>query len=322
MAGRRGVIRLGSFAKTLGPVLRLGWLEADPDLINTLAGREQLVSGGALNHLTSLAVSMLMGDGRYERRLSWLRGQLRLRREALVAALRSGLGESVTVNRPTGGFFVWLTFEQRRSEAALLAVADRAGVAVASGSRFGSAVGAHLRLAYSLNPPDRLAEAGREARRRLDKGGNPSMTTSVAGSLRGYSLPLSPSGTSARLTPPPWHFSGEVVMVDYHVDRAAAARFLPPELDPGADPGQAAAVFTHWQWCSEAGCRECRSSPARCIRPGRCASARRGPWAPRRAPTTAPPRQATAASCAPPKPTAPSAHSRSTPSDAASTCPS
>ncbi|WP_416520570.1 aminotransferase class I/II-fold pyridoxal phosphate-dependent enzyme [Streptomyces achromogenes] len=159
LAGRRGVIRLGSFAKTLGPGLRLGWLEAEPELINTLAGRGQLVSGGALNHLTSLAVSMLMGDDRYERRLSWLRGQLRLRREALVAALRSGLGESVTVNRPVGGFFVWLTFEQRRSEAALLAAADRAGVAVAPGSRFGSAVGTHLRLAYSLNPPDRLAEA-------------------------------------------------------------------------------------------------------------------------------------------------------------------
>ncbi|MFI0187086.1 aminotransferase class I/II-fold pyridoxal phosphate-dependent enzyme [Streptomyces sp. NPDC017082] len=159
LAGRQGVIRLGSFAKTLGPGLRLGWLEAEPGLIDTLAGRGQLVSGGALNHLTSLAVSMLMGDGRYERRLSWLRGQLRLRREALVAALRSGLDESVTVSRPAGGFFVWLTFDPRRSEAALLAAAGRAGVAVAPGSRFGSAVGTHLRLAYSLNPPDRLAEA-------------------------------------------------------------------------------------------------------------------------------------------------------------------
>ncbi|WKX74044.1 enduracididine biosynthesis enzyme MppR [Streptomyces sp. XD-27] len=79
------------------------------------------------------------------------------------------------------------------------------------------------------------------------------MTSSVVSSLRGYSLPLSPSGTSATLTPPPWNFSGEVVMVDYHVDPAAAARFLPPELDPGTDPGQAAAVFAHWQWCSEPG---------------------------------------------------------------------
>ncbi|MCX5208781.1 aminotransferase class I/II-fold pyridoxal phosphate-dependent enzyme [Kitasatospora sp. NBC_00240] len=159
LAGRRGVIRLGSFAKTLGPGLRLGWLEAEPDLIRTLTERGQLVSGGALNHLTSLAVTMLMGDGRYDLRLTWLREQLRLRSEALVAALRAGLGESVTVDRPAGGFFVWLTFDPRRSEASLLAAADRAGVVVAPGSRFGSAPGTHLRLAYSLNPPDRLAEA-------------------------------------------------------------------------------------------------------------------------------------------------------------------
>ncbi|HEX6342488.1 enduracididine biosynthesis enzyme MppR [Umezawaea sp.] len=66
----------------------------------------------------------------------------------------------------------------------------------------------------------------------------------------GYSLPLSPSGQSSMITPPPWHFSGEVVMVDYRVDPEAAARFLPPGLTPGADPGAAAAVFARWQWCS------------------------------------------------------------------------
>ncbi|MEV4428221.1 aminotransferase class I/II-fold pyridoxal phosphate-dependent enzyme [Streptomyces sp. R-07] len=160
LAGRRGVIRLGSFAKTLGPGLRLGWLEADPDLVGTLTRRGQLVSGGALNHLTSLAVALLIGDGRYDRRLSWLRQQLRVRRETLVAALRAGLGESVTVNRPSGGFFVWLTFDgPRRTETSLLAAAGRAGVEVAPGSRFGTVTGTHLRLAYSLNSPDGLAEA-------------------------------------------------------------------------------------------------------------------------------------------------------------------
>ncbi|MFJ8755086.1 aminotransferase class I/II-fold pyridoxal phosphate-dependent enzyme [Streptomyces sp. NPDC102441] len=159
LAGRRGVIRLGSFAKTLGPGLRLGWLEAEPGVVGTLTGRGQLVSGGSLNHLTSLAVAMLMGDGRYDLRLSWLRDQLRLRRDTLVAALRAGLGDSVTVDRPAGGYFVWLAFDPRRSEASLLDAAGRAGVAVAPGSRFGSAAGTHLRLAYSLNSPDRLADA-------------------------------------------------------------------------------------------------------------------------------------------------------------------
>ncbi|MEU9885459.1 enduracididine biosynthesis enzyme MppR [Sphaerisporangium sp. NPDC051011] len=66
----------------------------------------------------------------------------------------------------------------------------------------------------------------------------------------GYSLPISPSGQASMLTPPPWHFSGEVIMVEYRVDPAAAERFLPPGLTLGADPGAAAAVFAEWQWCS------------------------------------------------------------------------
>ncbi|MFF4775713.1 enduracididine biosynthesis enzyme MppR [Microtetraspora fusca] len=78
----------------------------------------------------------------------------------------------------------------------------------------------------------------------------------------GYSLPLSPSGTSSMITPPPWHFSGEVVMVDYRLDPAAAECFLPPGLDAGPDPGRAAAVFAEWQWCSDSG-TELRD-PARC----------------------------------------------------------
>ncbi|MEU4233929.1 enduracididine biosynthesis enzyme MppR [Nonomuraea sp. NPDC026600] len=73
----------------------------------------------------------------------------------------------------------------------------------------------------------------------------------VATGPHGYSLPLSPSGLSAMVTPPPWHFSGDVIMVEYRVDPAVAAAFLPPGVEPGADPGAAAAVFAHWHWCSE-----------------------------------------------------------------------
>jgi enduracididine biosynthesis enzyme MppR len=75
-------------------------------------------------------------------------------------------------------------------------------------------------------------------------------TVNTTTAPHGYSLPLSPSGQSSMITPPPWQFSGEVVMVDYRVDPDAAARFLPPGLSLGDDPGAAAAVFARWQWCS------------------------------------------------------------------------
>lgn len=64
------------------------------------------------------------------------------------------------------------------------------------------------------------------------------------------------------ITPPPWHFSGDVIMVDYRVDPAAAERFLPPGLSLGSDPGAAAAIFAEWQWCSDSGAE--LADPARC----------------------------------------------------------
>lgn len=69
---------------------------------------------------------------------------------------------------------------------------------------------------------------------------------------RGYSLPLSPSGRSAMVSPPPWHFSGQFIWVDYVVDPERAAGFLPAGLVP-SDDGAAAAAFSSWQWCTDDG---------------------------------------------------------------------
>lgn len=69
--------------------------------------------------------------------------------------------------------------------------------------------------------------------------------------LAGYTLPLSPSGRSSLVPPPPWHFSGEVVMVEYLADPDTVASFLPPGLEPPDHPGLAAAIFGDWQSCTD-----------------------------------------------------------------------
>ncbi|HEX6342489.1 aminotransferase class I/II-fold pyridoxal phosphate-dependent enzyme [Umezawaea sp.] len=157
LAGYRGVIRLGTFSKTIGPGLRLGWLVADPAVVDRFASRGLLVSGGSANHVTSLAVEGLIRGGEYDRHLTWLRTALRARRDALVTAVRTHLGDRVEFEPPRGGFFAWLAFPGD-AEPALLAAAGRADVRVAAGSRFGSAPNA-VRLAYSLNPPSSITTA-------------------------------------------------------------------------------------------------------------------------------------------------------------------
>jgi acetoacetate decarboxylase len=71
--------------------------------------------------------------------------------------------------------------------------------------------------------------------------------------LVGYSLPLSQTGRSSLVPPPPWHYSGDFLIVEYRCDPAAARTFLPSELEAGEDIGSAAAIFVDWQSCSETG---------------------------------------------------------------------
>lgn len=66
-------------------------------------------------------------------------------------------------------------------------------------------------------------------------------------SLNGYTTPLTSTGLASLVPPPPWHFSGTVIMVEYAVDPDAARQHLPSgmTLDP-ARP-HAAAIFGDWQ---------------------------------------------------------------------------
>jgi len=68
--------------------------------------------------------------------------------------------------------------------------------------------------------------------------------------IRGYTAPLSPDGRASLVPPPPWHYSGDFLIVEYRTDPAAVTALLPPELEPADDPGAVCAMFADWQSCS------------------------------------------------------------------------
>jgi len=65
--------------------------------------------------------------------------------------------------------------------------------------------------------------------------------------LQGYTLPQTVTGRSSIVAPPPWHYSGEIIAVDFTAPRDAIASLLPEGLVPVPD-GAASVVFA--DWCS------------------------------------------------------------------------
>ncbi len=69
--------------------------------------------------------------------------------------------------------------------------------------------------------------------------------------LKGFYPPFTTTGKSALIGTPPWHFSGEFLVIDYQANPDAVAAMLPPGLEPDADAGACSVFFGDYQCCSE-----------------------------------------------------------------------
>jgi DNA-binding transcriptional MocR family regulator len=161
LAPAGAVVRLGSFAKSLAPGLRLGWLTAGAATTGRIIDSGLLDSGGGVNHFTALIVAQFCASGRYNQQIAQLRAAYRARRDALLAGLSTYLPPGCEWTMPGGGFFVWVRLPQGLDTAELLPRAEAAGVAYIPGARFHTAGGGAnaLRLAFSLYKPEELLDA-------------------------------------------------------------------------------------------------------------------------------------------------------------------
>ncbi len=156
------VARLGSFAKSLAPGLRLGYMTAAPDLIAHIADAGVIFSGGGHNHLVAMQVAAFCQNGDFDHNVAFLRQTYRARRDATLAALDTYLPQCRYI-RPNGGYFVWVTCPDHINTSQLVAQADAQGVSFVPGAKFYTGEGGRhqLRLAFSLYEPAMLAEGVR-----------------------------------------------------------------------------------------------------------------------------------------------------------------
>jgi DNA-binding transcriptional MocR family regulator len=151
------VIRLGTFSKIVAPGVRLGFVLAAPPVIERVLAFK---SDGATNGLAALLVATFMRGGGLTAHIETLRAAYRARRDAMDAALAREMPDGVTWTRTAGGFFLWLTLPARADMKRVTARADELRVAALAGTEcYADGRGTHnLRLAFSLEAPDRIAE--------------------------------------------------------------------------------------------------------------------------------------------------------------------
>jgi DNA-binding transcriptional MocR family regulator len=162
--GADAVITIGSMSKAFWAGLRIGWIRTSRTLVQRLALARATVDLSSPIVEQLVAAELLADPGAV---LIAHRAALRARRDALAGALRTAL-PAWRFELPGGGLSLWVELDSPRSSA-LAAVADRHGVRVAAGPRFGvdGAFERFLRLPYSLPEPvlleaiDRLTVAWR-----------------------------------------------------------------------------------------------------------------------------------------------------------------
>jgi acetoacetate decarboxylase len=70
--------------------------------------------------------------------------------------------------------------------------------------------------------------------------------------MAGFYYPRTPSGKAAILPPVPWHYSGELITLEYRTDVDAVKALLPEGMElADEDPGAVAAIWADWQSCGD-----------------------------------------------------------------------
>ncbi len=123
------VFYLGSFSKTLGAGLSLGYLVVPPEFVAPILAAKTLGAEEG-QWFEQLVVSNLLASGAYDHHLRRLRKFYLERRDALIAALRSAFGAVQLLGTESGTQLTWVLPDQIGSAAAACAAARDHGVAI------------------------------------------------------------------------------------------------------------------------------------------------------------------------------------------------
>ena len=102
------IISNGSFSKICSPGIRLGWIEAAPKIIASIAQSGILRSGGAVNNVMSGIIACSLQDGSLAHHINDLRNEYGNRMRTVCDYLKDNLPDGFNFQTPGGGYFIWI----------------------------------------------------------------------------------------------------------------------------------------------------------------------------------------------------------------------
>ena len=148
------VIGVGTFAKIIAPGLRVGWVNAAPEIIEKMSAFK---SDGGTCPLTQRLVLEYARSGQSEPHIQSLRRTYAKHRDVMLTSLLRDI-PGATVAKPEGGYYLWVRLPEAIDTRALLPVAQRHGVTFLPSGVFYASTGPsnYLRLAYSYASAEQI----------------------------------------------------------------------------------------------------------------------------------------------------------------------
>ncbi|MBL8944257.1 MAG: PLP-dependent aminotransferase family protein [Myxococcales bacterium] len=167
----RAVLYVGSLAKLLAPGVRVGFVVAPPPLLRRMAEVRASIDRQG-DHALECAVAELLDDGELRRHQQRMRVVCRARRDALVSALASELGDVVRFDRPARGTAIWAAVRPDIDVDSWHVRALAAGVSFVPERAFDfdAAPSRHARFGFASLDAARRVEAVGRLRRALPEG--------------------------------------------------------------------------------------------------------------------------------------------------------
>ena len=151
------VLHIGSFSKSLGPGLRLGYVVASWDVMSRLISRKSDAGTGVMDQ-------MIVGDyfsNHYDEHILDMRSALKRKCDVLSAALREHFGPLVDFEEPRGGMYLWVKLPLGIDSRDMVQTALAEGVAYNPGSDWSAdpdAAANYIRLCFALPSENEIRE--------------------------------------------------------------------------------------------------------------------------------------------------------------------